>query len=242
MNLFLSKIRNRWFRLCTARKSLHPLAGANLVSLDYLDRSLKARCYRYVIVDLETTGLDFGKDRIVSVGAVRVENGNILLGHTFDELVNPGREISPSSIRIHGITPDMVTHARSEEEVFNDFLDFLGNDIVVAHHAQFDLHFLNRVMKKSHGFPLQNLVLDTVLMCKSIVFPPHPYPYGIDLNSRQFSLDAVAKHFHIEIHGRHTALGDAMATAMIFQRIISMLESQGPGRLRDLVKVSGIAF
>jgi len=241
VNLSLSKIRNRWVRLRMARRDLQPLARANLASLDHLDRSCKVRHCRYVVVDLETTGLDVERDRIVSVGAVRIEDGRILLGQVFDELVNPGRRIPLASTRIHGITKEMVRHARSEEDVCTDFMAFLGRDIIVAHHARFDLHFLNRVMRNMHGFPLQNLVLDTVPLCRTIVFPPHPYPYGIDLNSMQFSLDAVAKHFAIDIQGRHTALGDAMATAMIFQRIISMLESQGQGSLNELVRLSGLA-
>ena len=192
------------------------------------------------MVDLETTGLNLAHDRVVSVGAYRMVEGHIRLGEVFNELVNPGRDIPPSSIKIHGIVPDLVAEARSAWEVFKDFLPFLGVDVLVAHHARFDLHFINKVMRRSFGFPLQNLVLDTVLACRAIAFPPDPYPYGIDLDHRQYSLYNVAKYFGIEIHQRHTALGDALATAMIFQRILVRLEEMGRDSLRNLIKVAGV--
>jgi len=221
-------------------KALQPVAQTNLTALDHLKLSRQARSYRYVVFDLETTGLNLRHDRVVSVGAFGVVEGRVRLGDMFNELVNPGADISPTSIKVHGIVPDMVAEARPVWEVFDDFLAFLGVDILVAHHAIFDLHFIDRAMRERHGFPLQNLVLDTVAMCRAIVFRPHPYPYGINLDNRTYSLDALAKHFGIEIQQRHTALGDALATAMIFQRVLARLQKRGPGRLNDLVDVASM--
>lgn len=240
MKLFLSRVRNRWMRARLKGKQLHPLAQNNLTALDHLNPSRKARSCRYVVVDLETTGLNLTHDRVLSVGAVRILEGRIRLCDMFNELVNPGRDIPPTSVKIHGIVPADVANARPAWEIFDDFLAFLGVDIIVAHHATFDLHFLNRVMRQTHGFPLQNLVLDTVSMCRAIAFPPHRYPYGINLNHTSYSLESVAKHFGIQIHERHTALGDALATAMIFQRILARLEKGGPGLLRTLIKVAAV--
>jgi DNA polymerase-3 subunit epsilon len=216
VKLFLARLRNRWIRARLKGKALKAAAQNNLTALDHLSLSDKARSFRYVVVDLETTGLDFRHDRVVSVGAFRVVEGRVCLGDMFNDLVNPGRDIPPTSIKIHGIVPDMVAEARPLGEVFDDFLAFLGVDILVAHHAFFDLRFIDRIMKQNHGFPLQNLVLDTVSMCRAIAFPPHRYPYGINLENRRYSLDALAKHFGIEIQQRHTALGDALAAAMIY--------------------------
>ena len=177
---------------------------------------------------------------MVSIGAFRVAEGRIRLGDRFYRLVNPERDIPPSSIKIHGIVPDMVAGVPKAAEVFHNFLVFLGADILVAHHAGFDLHFLNELMRQTYGFSLQNLVLDTVLMCRKIAFPPHPYPYGLNLSDGRHSLGAIAKHFGIEIQHRHTALGDALATAIIFQRILALLEKKGNDRLRTLVRVAGV--
>jgi DNA polymerase-3 subunit epsilon len=207
----------------------------NLTALDHIDLSRSARSYRYVVFDLETTGLSLAYDRVVSVGAFRVVDGKIRLGESFNQLVNPARNIPTDSIKIHGIVPDRVAKEKMAEDVLDDFLAFIGVDILVAHHASFDLHFVNKVIRPRYGFGLQNLILDTLPLCRAFIFPPHRYPYGIRLNQGEASLDAVAKHFGITIHERHTAIGDALATAMVFQRILARIERGGSGSLKKLI-------
>ncbi len=101
----------------------------------------------------------------------------------------------------------------------------------------FDLHFLNSYMQQAHGFPVQNLVLDAQAMCRKVCFPPHLRSYAGRLKGNR-DLDTVARHFDIEIQERHTAPGDALATAMIFQRILLEIEKNGAGQLRNLLAVS----
>ena len=238
--MLLLRLRNRLTRLRLKGRELHPLAQSNLTALDHLNLSEQARVYRYVVIDLETTGLEPSHDHVLSIGAFRVVNGRVRLGDSFAEMVNPCTNIPHASIKIHNIVPDMVAEARPLWDVLDDFLAFLGVDVVVAHHARFDLHFLNIVMRRRHGFPLQNLTLDTALLCRAIAFPRHAYPYGIDLEHRAYSLDGVARHFDIEIHERHSSLGDALATAMVFQRILSLIEKTGGGRLSELVRVGAV--
>jgi DNA polymerase-3 subunit epsilon len=131
----------------------------------------------------------------------------------------------------------MVDDAPAFAEVFEKFLGYLGTDILVGYHVGFDLHFLNSYMQQAHGFPLQNLVLDAQCMCHKVCFPPHLRSYAGRLKDAQ-SLDTIARHFGIEIQERHTALGDALATAMIFQRILLEIEKSGSGQLRNLLAVS----
>ena len=233
-SLLLARLRNRWVRARLREKEVHPLALTNLTALDHLCLNQRARSLRYVVLDLETTGLSLTRDRVVSVAAFRIVEGRILLGDVFSSLVNPGRSISTSSIKIHGIVPSMVTRAPVFAEVFDQFLRYLGTDILVGYHVRFDLHFLNTYMKQDYGFPLQNLVLDAQSMCQKVVFPPYLRPYARRFKGNQ-DLDAVAKHLDIEIHERHTALGDALAAGMIFQRILAEIEKTGPGRLRNLL-------
>lgn len=235
MQLILSRLRNRCTRIRMTGKPLSGPARKNLLALDHLDLSRPARSYTYVVADLETTGLSLTHDRVVSIGALRLVNGRIRIGDIFHELVNPGRDIPVSSIKIHGIVPDMVAKARPAVEVFEDFLEYLGTDILVGHHIDFDLHFLNKSMRANYGFSLQNLVLDTAPLCRAIALPPHRYPYGINWDSNRCDLGSLADHFGFEIQERHTALGDAMGTAMLLQRILARLEKNGPGRLGDLV-------
>jgi DNA polymerase-3 subunit epsilon len=232
--LQIARWRNRLVKIQSRGKELHPLARTNLKALDHLGARQNARSLRYVIFDLETTGLSLHQDRVVSAAAYRVVGGRIALGDVFSSLVSPGRDIPSSAVIIHGIVPSMVDDAPSFAEVFEKFLGYLGTDILVGYHVGFDLHFLNIYMQQTHGFPVQNLVLDAQSMCRKVCFPPHLRSYAGRLKGNQ-DLDTVAKHFDIEIQERHTALGDALATAMIFQRILLEIEKAGPGQLKNLL-------
>ncbi len=236
MGLIRAKLKNRLLRARLGGRPLPPLAAANLQALERLNGKTPALSCSYVFIDLETTGLDPLKDRVVSVGAVRLQQGRVRLGDRFNELVNPGREIPAEAIKVHGIKPDMLTHARHASLVFQDFLAYLGHDILVAHYAPFDLHFINRTMKSLYGFPLQNLVLDTVLLCQGVVLPSDPY--GIRERSPQCNLDALARRFGLPQEGRHTALGDALLTALVFQRLLGGLDRQGLAPLHVLLSLA----
>ena len=233
-SLLLARMRNRRIRARFQKKEVHPLALTNLTALDHLHLNQSARSSCYVVLDLETTGLSLARDRVVSLAAFRVVEGRILLGDAFNSLVNPGQSISSSSIKIHGIVPSMVARAPVFSDVLDQFLRYSGTDILVGYNVWFDLNFLNACMRQSYGFPLQNLVLDVHSICQKIGFPQNFRSFPIRSKGSQ-SLDAVAKHLGIEIHDRHTALGDALDTAMIFQRILVEIEKKGPGRLRNLL-------
>lgn len=238
MTLWQAKLLNRATRLRLAHRRLPDEARANLLVLDGLNGRASVLKQRYVVVDLETTGLNHNRDRVVSVGAFRVVDGHIRLGEVFNELANPGRGIPVESIKVHGITPDNIRDARPAWEVFRDFLDYLGRDIVVAHFARFDMFFLNRVMRAQYGMRLQNLVVDTVLMCRAALIEPDPY--GQKKGAKRCSLDALAARYGLEVPERHTALGDAMATALILQRLLPEMERAGWKTLGDLVRVAGV--
>jgi len=237
LGLTIARLRNRRIRNRLREKELPPLAHDNLKALDHLDLKQGAKQLRYVVLDLETTGMSLTCDQVVSMAAYRVVEGRILLGDIFSSLVNPDQAIPPSAVRIHGIVPSMVARAPLFEEVFDQFLRYLGTDILVGCHVNFDLNFLNICMQQKYGFHLQNLALDAMFMCRTILFPRHLRSYAIRYKGDQ-DLDMVAKHFGIQIPERHTALGDALATAMIFQRILVELEKTGPGRLRNLLSIS----
>ena len=232
--LFIARCQNRLTKLRLQGKELHPLARANLKALDHIKVRQTARSLRYVIFDLETTGLNLQKDRVVSAAAYRVVDGRIALGDVFSSLVSPGRDIPSAAVKIHGIIPSMVDNAPSFNEVFEKFLTYLGTDILVGYHVGFDLHFLNAYMRKTHGFRVQNLVLDAQSLCRTVCIPSHLRSYAGRVKGQQ-DLDTVARHFGVEIQERHTALGDALATAMIFQRILTEMEKSGPGWLKNLL-------
>ena len=233
----LAQLHNRWIRYRLRNKKLNSLARQNLAALDHLNHSRPLKSLPYVVFDLETTGLSPTHDQVISVAAFRIAEGRILLGEVFSSLVNPERPIAASAIKVHGILPSMVSEAPPAAKVYDEFLRYLGTDILVGYHVRFDMHFVNKFMKLSYGFPLQNLVLDTQSMCRKIVFPPHLQSYTNRYKGGP-DLDAVARHFGVDIFERHSALGDALATAMIFQRIMAKLEMKGRKQLKNLLSFS----
>lgn len=107
-----------------------------------------------IVLDTETTGLDFTREKLVEFAAVRLENGKIK--DEFQTLINPEQHIRKSSIAIHGITQDMVADAPTEAEAMPKIMEFIGDYPIVAHNAIFDYSFLNEASKRVFGKEIEN--------------------------------------------------------------------------------------
>ena len=246
------RLANRLVRIHQRKKLSEKRATINLRALDHLNARAPAREFDYTVVDVETTGLDQRHSRIVSIGAFKVISGRIHLGRFYNQLVNPDADMPPESITVHGIVPSMVAAAPMGITAIESFLDYLGSDILVAHNARFDMAFLNRLMLARYGFKLQNLIIDTRLLCETILLPKLLGPIqrqakllgrgalNPSTQAHPRSLEAYAHHLGIRIYRRHNAAGDALATAMILQRGINKLELMERGRLKDLIRVAGL--
>ncbi len=181
----------------------------------------------YVAFDTETTGLNPSEgDEIIQLGAVRIVNNRLLHNECIDQLVNPQRPVPPSSVKIHGIDPELLPSQPVITQVLPGFHAFATDSVMVAHNAAFDMRFL-QLKEKATGLHFDNPVLDTLLL-SSVVHP----------NQEGHSLDAIAERFNITIVGRHTALGDALVTAEILLKLIPLLEAQGIHTLEEALSAS----
>lgn len=180
----------------------------------------------YVVFDTETTGLlpDEG-DEIVQIAGMRVVNGRRVAGEAFDALVNPGRKIPATSTKVHGITDVMVTDAPAIAQVGRRFHRFAEGAVLVAHNAPFDMAFLKR-HARGIGAKFDHPVLDTVLL-SAVLFG----------QSETHTLDALCDRLGITIAPelRHTAMGDTVATADVFLKMLSMLKGRGIVTFGDIL-------
>ena len=168
---------------------------------------------REIAFDTETTGLEWDKDdRIIELGAVELIN-HVATGRTFQTYINPGRKVSEATIRITGITDDILIDKPAFEapEVVNAFLDFVGDSRLVAHNAAFDRSFLNMELKRCGRGPIEDeRWVDTLAIAKR-KFPGAPA-----------SLDALCRRFDVNLEARsyHGALLDSQLLAEVYLELL----------------------
>ncbi len=182
-----------------------PYSRAGLIfKLGQARQKLKEKSFRrrYVAFDLETTGKNARSDEIIEIGAVRIKNGE--LGEEFSALVKPSRPISAEITSITGISNRDLENAPPLSEILPDFLDFIGNDILVAHNIEFDIAFLKHWTRKILKKKIDNRMEDTLALSRA------------RLSGQSHRLGAVAESLGIELKNWHRATADARAAAFIF--------------------------
>ena len=168
---------------------------------------------RWVVLDCETSGLDMARDRLLSVGAVRVERGRVQLGCTYSAYVRQALPSGADNILIHGIGGDVQLAGRPLDEVIGELKSFIGGGIPVGFHARFDATILRR-----HGLRLREYWVDLATLAPAL-FPRR--------KPRESSLEHWLQEFGIPAQGRHDALADALATAQLL--LVALAEAQRQG-------------
>jgi DNA polymerase-3 subunit epsilon len=169
-----------------------------------------------VVVDTETTGLNPLRDRVISVGAIRVQGPRLYRSRTLNMLVNPGRSIPNRTIPIHGISNAMVADAPPFERIVDRITEHTSGLVVIGHFIHFDIAILRAEMQRCGRDWRPEISLDVMLLYAGL-FPDRP----------SLRLDDIAADLDVPVIGRHSALGDALTTGEIFLRLVPVMLARG---------------
>ena len=187
---------------------------------------------RFVVLDCETTGLNPRTDRIITIGAVAVREGEIVLGDSFESLLKVTE--NTSAVTVHGITRDESLKGIEEPEALEGFLDYLQDGVIVGHHIGHDIASIDAACARYWDVTLLNRSLDTMDLTLHLerggAFAGRP-------PIRKFTLDALCEMFGVIPHDRHTASGDAFITAQVFLRLARLATRTGRGTLAGVCEL-----
>ena len=178
----------------------------------------------YVVFDLETTGLNPSNgDSIIEIGAVKMNNGLIL--DRYNELINPNQKLNGEIIDITGIDDSMLCDKRTEEPAIIDFMNWVGDSILVAHNAKFDISFIESAYRKYRLGILKSRVIDTLGISRYL-----------ESSEKYHNLATLVKRYNIpwDEEKHHRADYDAEGTALIFNMMLKKLAINDIKTLEDL--------
>ena len=166
----------------------------------------------YTVIDLEMTGLDVKKDRVIEIGAVKVRNGQV--ADTFDTLVHSKVPVPDHVQKLTGITNEMLTEGMPEDEAMEKLMDFLQQDAIVGHNVSFDYRFVKQ-WAVNRKIPLELMAYDTLQLARKLL-----------PGEQSKKLENLCEYFGIERRNAHRALDDALETWQIFERLKMMAEEK----------------
>ena len=164
----------------------------------------------YCVLDIETTGLSFMTEKITEFGAIKIKNGQEV--DRFSCFVNPEKQIPQEVVEITHITDEMVKDAETIDKVMPKFLDFIGDSILVAHNASFDIGFIKYNAEKL-GYKLDNTYIDTLALAKEL-FPEY----------KKYKLGIIAENLKIKVENAHRALDDVITLVQVFNIMLDKIK------------------
>jgi len=185
---------------------------------------------RFVVLDTETTGFDYENDRILCIGAIVLQNNRISIQDSFEIFIEQ-EHYNQATAQIHGILKDFVLDRPKELEALEQFLAFLGDSIIIAHHTKFDVTMINKALERNELPKLKNRTLDTAVLYKKTLIVSNLLEV-----KENYTLDDLADKFDISKKDRHTAMGDAYITAIAFLKILKKLREKKEITLKELFK------
>jgi DNA polymerase-3 subunit epsilon len=175
----------------------------------------------WIVLDTETSGLNPKKDRLLSIGALRVRNRKIFVSDAIDLRLGYQTNEPGEAIEVHGLLPGENPDQLDERHALERLLPFLGSCPLVGHHIRFDLSVLDAALLRAGGGRLKNPYVDTASMARRVDSG------SVEAIPSALSLDALCHSYGIPPFDRHTAAGDAFLTARVWIRQLSQLEERG---------------
>lgn len=175
---------------------------------------------RFVVLDTETTGFDYDEDRMLCIGAVTLQNQVIDLNQGFEVFIHQ-EHYNAETAEIHGILKETKIEQVTELEALQQFLAYLANAVIIAHHTKFDVTMINKALERNHLPKLKNKQLDTAILYKKTLLTT-----SVLVKKEHYTLDDLADKFDISLKDRHTAMGDAYITAIAFIKIVLRLKEK----------------
>jgi len=191
-----------------------------------LGRPLHA--HRYVVVDVETSGLNPLKDSLISIGALAISDGLIRFEQSFEVVLRQEAPSDHGNILVHGIGGTTQVTGKDPADGLVDFLRFAGKAPLIGFHADFDRVVIARAIHKVLGLNLPNVWLDVAVLA--------PVLFG-ERAASAHSLDEWMSVFGITNYARHDAVADALATAQLFQIVLARAAQQGMASCADLIRL-----
>ncbi|RXT15151.1 PolC-type DNA polymerase III [Ammoniphilus sp. CFH 90114] len=198
---------------------------ANIVNdgapIAYNPSDLPLKEATYVVFDVETTGLSVVYNQIIELAAVKVRNGEII--DRFERFANPHENLTNTIIELTGITDDMLVDAPEIDQVLNDFREFVGDAVLVAHNAKFDMGFVNTGYRKLNQPELKNSVIDTLELARFLL-----------PELKNHRLNTISNYLNVELVSHHRAVYDAEATGNVLWKMVLRLEERNMTNLLQL--------